>query len=493
VIFKEGGEITNEDKYKEWKTLVNMSHSELSKFIETKEGKEAGLSREEASDLGISSGRDSARAILRMKQKPFKKWNESDLKWMQKQINFIKRMRGNSGELFDEEGNKTRKHTSLLIWGHNPVKYDKMEQGGRISTFIYNKDGINIECYVTTTEHASIYGVESNKPLYLKGLIVDKKHRNKGKGKEALQMIEDFAIKNNCDTIVGYVASRAEFTKNKENNYTNDTDLIKNWLKDNGYSINEDNNDFHKVINIEKMEQGGGISNKELDKALSDLHRAETLQETMKKANAIIRSNKNVTERLIKEVGFSEDNAKKIQQPDFANIIGFAQYQLTNNNAYIKRLQDKINLLNKKQQGAEKAKESGNEKYIFDGGEIEVNYELDRVQILFPGGRVDKELYQKLRKNGYVFSPTNKAFQRKLTPQAISNACYGLKNLDGNGIGTKKLVNSLAEKVLQSTTTIDAVMSSGVEQEGQQEEERRQSQTKQEARTIKAKIASRSR
>ena len=80
----------------------------------------------------------------------------------------------------------------------------------------------------------------------------------------------------------------------------------------------------------------------------------------------------------------------KIQQPDFANRIGFAQYQLTNNNASIKRLKDRVNMLNKKVEGAEKAKDSGNEKYTFDGGEIEINYDLDRVQILFPGGRVDK-------------------------------------------------------------------------------------------------------
>ena len=31
-------------------------------------------------------------------------------------------MSGNKGSLYDENGNKTRKHTSLLIWGHNPEK-----------------------------------------------------------------------------------------------------------------------------------------------------------------------------------------------------------------------------------------------------------------------------------------------------------------------------------------------------------------------------------
>jgi hypothetical protein len=43
-------------------------------------------------------------------------------------ISFISRMRGNKGKLYEEDGKtKTRKHTSLLIWGHNPKKFN---QGG---------------------------------------------------------------------------------------------------------------------------------------------------------------------------------------------------------------------------------------------------------------------------------------------------------------------------------------------------------------------------
>jgi hypothetical protein len=175
------------------------------------------------------------------------------------------------------------------------------------------------------------------------------------------------------------------------------------------------------------MAQTGSGTNMELDKAISDLHKAETLQEMMKKANAIIRSKKNVTERLIKEAGMSETSAMKAQQPDYAGRIGFATYQLTNNNASIKRLQDRVKMLEKKVAGA-KAAESGNEeKYTFDGGEIEINYPIDRVQILFPGGRTSKEMYATLRKNGYVYSPSNKAFQRKITPQAIRNAVQLMK------------------------------------------------------------------
>lgn len=119
--------MTEEQKqlYKDWKKLVNMSPSELKKFLDSDEGKVAGLSKEEASKLNISRGRDSAKAILRMKEKSVDSWNETDWTWARKQVNFIKRMSGNPGKLFDDKGRKTRKYLSLLVWGHNPKKLNE--------------------------------------------------------------------------------------------------------------------------------------------------------------------------------------------------------------------------------------------------------------------------------------------------------------------------------------------------------------------------------
>jgi len=51
-------------------------------------------------------------------------------RWAKKQIRFISRMSGVKGDLYDDNGNKTPKHTALLIWGHNPEKY---EDGGAVS------------------------------------------------------------------------------------------------------------------------------------------------------------------------------------------------------------------------------------------------------------------------------------------------------------------------------------------------------------------------
>lgn len=123
--------------YSEWKKLVNMSKSELENFYNSVEGKKAGLSQSEAKEQGIDSGRESARWIIKMKDIPYTKWTSNMWRWAKKQINFIKRMSGMKGGLYDDNGNKTRKHTALLIWGHNPET--KFAKGGGVPKDAFEK------------------------------------------------------------------------------------------------------------------------------------------------------------------------------------------------------------------------------------------------------------------------------------------------------------------------------------------------------------------
>lgn len=135
IIYKAGGEVDeHKETYKKWKSLVNMSRSELQSFYDSEEGKKAGLSSAEAKKQGIDSGRESARWIMKMKDTPVSKWTPAMWKWAKKQISFISRMSGNKGGLYEDNGNKTRKHTSLLIWGHNPEKSSSMKyaKGGKV-------------------------------------------------------------------------------------------------------------------------------------------------------------------------------------------------------------------------------------------------------------------------------------------------------------------------------------------------------------------------
>lgn len=138
IRYSHGGSLSADQKeiYDKWKSLVNMSVGDLSNFYHTKEGKEAGLSKDEAHTLGIHNGRESARWILKMKKTPVAEWTPEMWEWAKRQISFISRMKGNKGGLYDENGNKTRKHTSLLIWGHDP---EKLETGGGLDGGIYTQ------------------------------------------------------------------------------------------------------------------------------------------------------------------------------------------------------------------------------------------------------------------------------------------------------------------------------------------------------------------
>ena len=107
-FYKTGGKTESlnlpekEKIYEQWKDLVNMSKPELQKFYNSVEGKQAGLTDSEAKNLGIDNGRTSARWIMKMKDVPFVSWTDEMWRWAKKQINFIKRMSGNRGALYNK-------------------------------------------------------------------------------------------------------------------------------------------------------------------------------------------------------------------------------------------------------------------------------------------------------------------------------------------------------------------------------------------------------
>lgn len=212
IRYAKGGEIENDETYTKWKNLVNMSKSELEKFYESKEGKEAGLSSSEAKEQGISSGRESARWIMKMKDTPKSEWTPTMWKWANKQISFISRMSGMKGDLYDDKGNKTRKHTSLLIWGHNPKKY---EDGGELSinneitvfdetkyddngkdcywkTYIYNDSSISIDYCL-----GDFFKIDS--------IGTKEKSRRSGDASKLIDYAKEIALQNNFDKIDVYL------------------------------------------------------------------------------------------------------------------------------------------------------------------------------------------------------------------------------------------------------------------------------------------------
>jgi DNA polymerase III sliding clamp (beta) subunit (PCNA family) len=157
----QGGKLTQKDRkaiYTKWKSLVNMTASELEKYYNSEDGKSSGLTASEAQKQGIDSGRESARWIIKMKRTKVGEWTSEMWKWANKQISFVSRMKGLKGDLFDEKGKRTRKLKALLIWGHNPKKYKgSFEEGG-----ITVKEFFETEKKPWQNEEKSINSIESN-------------------------------------------------------------------------------------------------------------------------------------------------------------------------------------------------------------------------------------------------------------------------------------------------------------------------------------------
>ena len=92
----------------------------------------------------------------------------------------------------------------------------------------------------------------------------------------------------------------------------------------------------------------------------------------------------------------------------------FESYQLTNNNAEIRRVKARIEQLSKQAQ----QEFSG---WEFDGGCVEMNREDNRLQVFFDG-KPDADTRAELKSSGFRWAPSVGAWQRQLTDNAIRAA-----------------------------------------------------------------------
>ncbi|MEN9402066.1 MAG: hypothetical protein RL091_769 [Verrucomicrobiota bacterium] len=135
---------------------------------------------------------------------------------------------------------------------------------------------------------------------------------------------------------------------------------------------------------------------------------AQKAQERMKATNRIIRD-ANTDEawkigRLETECGIKEAHARQLLKPDFAGRTGFAGFELTNNAANIRRMEDRVKAL-----VAESHRESVT--FQFSGGRVEDHAADCRVRI-YHDEKPAAEVITKLKGHGFHWTPSLGCWQR---------------------------------------------------------------------------------
>lgn len=176
---------------------------------------------------------------------------------------------------------------------------------------------------------------------------------------------------------------------------------------------------LQKIENIlygkEVIKSGDENAVEKLEEKLENL---KELQEMMKAVNKAIRmKDTEKGDNAMRDMGYSDEQIRKLRTPDFCGRVGFPDYELQNNNANIHRVEDRLKSL-------KAAKANGTQETENDFFKVVRNAEVMRLQIIFEG-KPEPEVRDILKKNGFRWAPSNSAWQRHLN----RNSEYALETV----------------------------------------------------------------
>ena len=165
----------------------------------------------------------------------------------------------------------------------------------------------------------------------------------------------------------------------------------------------------------------GGISADDPEavaKLKDKVERLEQDQERMKAVNAYYRKHKTLEGCPL----LSQEEIEKLKavmaRSWRANPKPYESYVLTNNSAVIRQTKKRIEELFQKA-------ETEYEGWAFEGGEVKMNREANRLQVFFDE-KPDRDTCSAMRHSGFKWAPSVGAWQRQLN----DNAIYAAKHLD---------------------------------------------------------------
>lgn len=139
-----------------------------------------------------------------------------------------------------------------------------------------------------------------------------------------------------------------------------------------------------------------------IDRLQAKIDKAEALQVRMKEANAAIRKNAKTGQSAqiaaLLALGYQMGIARELLKPDFCGRIGYPAYELTNNNANIRRMKERIEQITRLQ--SKPAQEMAGSNARFEDVPAE-----NRVRLWFDG-KPAESVRDDLKRHGFRWTPS---------------------------------------------------------------------------------------
>lgn len=187
----------------------------------------------------------------------------------------------------------------------------------------------------------------------------------------------------------------------------------------------ERNHEFYQYVQgilakIENILYGREIIKSDDERAIEKLEEKledmKKLHEDMKAANKALRlKDKEAGNDQLREMGYSEESIEELRKPDYLGRVGYPNFQLSNNNANIHRVEERLKRL-------KAVKERGSSEQEYKTFKVVENTEAMRYQIIFDG-KPDAEIRTLLKSNGFKWAPSQGAWQ------ITSNGKWALKKV----------------------------------------------------------------
>ena len=241
--------------------------------------------------------------------------------------------------------------------------------------------------------------------------LAEKAERMAGRYSKKLAEYYNSYYRNEASCPSVLISGAGNFPVKKKNKQNSRRDsLMQEWNSLESYA--------KKITNLLTMNQpilsGDAQAIEMLEEKLEIL---TELQDRMKAVNAYWRKHKTVEGCPELSVSQQEELKKAMSESWHLSDAPFAGYQLSNNNAKIKNTKARLERL-------KKAKEAGTKETENDFFKVVENTDLMRLQLFFDG-KLEAEVRDILKKNGFRWSRKNNCWQRQLT----DNARYSLERV----------------------------------------------------------------